>query len=49
MNEQDIIDDINNTLRGLQALMPIAKMEGKLDAVCLLYTSVYLLKLRAMK
>lgn len=49
MNEQEIINDINATLRGLEALMPIARMEDKLDAVCIMYTSVYLLKLRAMK
>jgi hypothetical protein len=49
MNEQAIINDINATLRGLEALMPIAQMEGKLDAVCHMYAGVYLLKLRAMK
>lgn len=49
MNEQEIINDINATLRGLEALIPIAKMEDKLDAVCAMYAGVYLLKLRAMK
>lgn len=47
--EQEIINDINATLRGLEALMPIARMEDKLDAICAMYAGVYLLKLRAMK
>ena len=49
MNEQEIINDIKATLRGLEALMPVARMEDKLDAVCAMYAGVYLLKLRAMK
>lgn len=49
MSEQEIINDINATLRGLEALMPIARMEDKLDAICAMYAGVYLLKLRAMK
>lgn len=49
MNEQEIVNDINATLRGLEALMPIARMENKLDAICHMYAGVYLLKLRAMK
>ena len=47
--EQEIINDIKATLRGLEALMPIARMEGKIGAVCQMYAAVYLLKLRAMK
>lgn len=49
MNEQEIINDITATLKGLEALIPMARMQGKLDALCAMYTGVYLLKLRAMK
>jgi hypothetical protein len=45
--EQLLIDEIDTALRSLELLFPIAGY--KLDQLCTMYTSTYMLKLRAMK